>query len=74
MMPASDLEHRAELARQRKLWKYDRSTAKPRRKYVYKAKKPGAVEIPVKPKASSPDRTRGGWRRQSGMAQAASPG
>ena len=75
MMPAADLKHRAELARQRNLWQYDRSTAKPRKKYVYKTKRQTQnVEDPPKPKAYSTDLTRGGWRQQGGVVQGASPG
>jgi predicted transcriptional regulator len=75
MMPASDLRHRAELARQRKLWQYDRSNAKPRGQYVRKAK-PSAqgAGIPAEPKATGTDRFRSGGRRQGGGTQAASPG
>ncbi|MDP4025753.1 MucR family transcriptional regulator [Methylobacterium sp. NEAU 140] len=75
MMPAFDLDHRAELARQRKLGHYDRSKAKPRRKYVLKAKVAAQGDATLaKPKASGPERTGGGWRRPGGMAQGASPG
>lgn len=77
MMPAFDMKHRAELARQRKLGKYDRSTAKPRKAYVLKAKAKATVQhdgTPAKPKASSTDPTRRGWRRQGEMTQTASPG
>lgn len=74
MMPAFDLKHRAKLARQRKLGQYDRSTAKPRGYYVFKAKAPAqGAEIPAKPKASSTGRTRGGWRLQGGMEQGGKP-
>jgi len=75
MMSASDLRHRAELARQRKLWLYDRSNAKPRGQYVRKAK-PSAqgAGIPAEPEATGTDRFRGGWQRQGGGAQDASPG
>lgn len=75
MLRAFDLKHRAELARQRKLWHYDRSKAKPRGHYVAEAKASAQGNAaPIKPKASSTDHSRGGWRRQGGMAQAASPG
>jgi predicted transcriptional regulator len=75
MMPAADLKHRAELARQRHLGKYDRSTAKPRKTYVMKAKRQTqSVETFSKPKASDTDLTRAVWRRQGEVAQAASPG
>ena len=77
MMPAADLKHRAELARQRQLGKYDRSTAKPRKTYVYKNKpktQTRGAEDPPKPKPYSVDLTRGGWRRQGDMGHGASPG
>lgn len=74
MMPAFDMKHRAELARQRKLGKYDRSTAKPRKAYVLKAKATVQHDgTPAKPKASSTDPTRRGWRRQGEMTQTAWP-
>ena len=75
MMPAADLQHRAVLARQRQLGKYDRSTAKPRKTYVFNANaKVQGEEAPHKPKAYSTDLTRGGWRRPGETGQAASPG
>ncbi|UHC20006.1 MucR family transcriptional regulator (plasmid) [Methylobacterium currus] len=75
MMPAADLEHRAEPARQRQLGKYDRSTAKPRKTYVMKAKRQTQdVEAPPKRKAYSTDLTRVGWRRQGDGVQGVSPG
>ncbi|WP_053080497.1 MucR family transcriptional regulator [Methylobacterium variabile] len=75
MMPAADHKHRSELARQRNLWQYDRSAAKPRKKYVMKAKKqPQGVEDLSKPKAYSMDLTRGRWSLKGEIAQAATPG
>lgn len=73
MMPAADHKHRAELARQRNLGQYDRSTAKPRKKYVYKTKVPVGYG-PVQPKAYSTEISRSGWPRQGETARAASPG
>ncbi|WP_082171535.1 MucR family transcriptional regulator [Methylobacterium indicum] len=75
MMPAADLRHRAELARQRSLGKHDRSTSKPRGYYVAQAKALArGAEIPTEPKAYSTDLARPGWRRRGEVGQGASPG
>lgn len=75
MMPAADLKHRAELARQRNLGKHDRSMSKPRRKAVSKANIQGqGVETLRTPKAYSTDLVRGGWCRQGEAVQGASQG
>lgn len=73
MMPAADLKHRAELARQRQLGKSDRRTAKPRKTHVFNADaKVQEVEASLKTMAYSPDvpEADGAGRARRGRARA----